>query len=271
MSLPQERRVLGPLFQRRDDSAARGNQRKDPFDDELLAGQRREWERRLLGQWTQGAGVLHQLEKLDGTPLHFAVQGGNPALVRMLLAKGAEANARTTHAGLAPLHYVANPKLSPDVAKSLAEMLLEGGAQIDALGTDGGQLPGWTPLHIAVYHKFPQLAQLLLEKGADPNLPLTTQSGNERTVLNMAISGGATEMVDLLLKHKADVNGRDHNGDTPLVRAMRERNQQVAELLLTKGADPNALDAHGFPPLHVALGAQPPAQPGPASIQSLVP
>ena len=213
---------------------------------------------------TRDGNPLYRLGSLDGTPLHFAIQGQNIEAARMLLAKNADVNVRSA-AGLTPLHYIVNPQSNPDNSTRLAEMLLEAGAKVDAMGSDDGNLPKWTPLHIAVFHKLPRLVQLLLEKGADPNLLLPSQSGNERTALNMAVSGGATEIVDLLLKNKADVNARDHNGDTPLVRAMRERNQQMAELLLTKGADPNAPDVYGFPPLHVALGAQPPppsVQPG---------
>ena len=215
--------------------------------------------------WRQGPGALQSLATPDGTPLHFAIQTGNPTMARMLIAKGADVNARTTYGGLTPLHYTANPTLKTDVATALATMVIEKGGEIDAVGADGSQLPGWTPLHIAVYHRLPELAQLLLEKGADPNLPLTSQSGNERTALNMAVSSGAIQLVELLLKHTADLNARDNNSDTPLVRAMRERNQRIVELLLGKGANPNAPDAYGFPPLHVALGAQPPApsaQPG---------
>ncbi len=218
----------------------------------------REW-KGGFGNPQQGNPLYH-LANLDGTALHFAIQGQNIEAARMLLAKNADANARSG-AGLTPLHYIVNPQLNPDSSTRLAEMLFEAGAKVDALGSDDGNLPGWTPLHIAVFHKNANLVALLLEKGADPNLPVAP-SGNEGTALNMAISGGGAELVELLLKHKADVNARDRNGNTPLVRAMRERNERLVDLLLSKGADPNALDAYGFPPLHVALGAQPPAQPG---------
>jgi ankyrin repeat protein len=241
--------------------------------------------------WNQGPAALHSLATPDGTPLHFAIQIGNPTIARLLTAKGADVNLRTFHGGLTPLHYVSNPMLSRENSVEMIEMLLGAGAKIDALGADGGQLPGWTPLHIAVYHKLPHIVQLLLEKGADPNVPLTAQAGNERTALNMAVGSGATEIVELLLKHKADVNARDTSGNTPLLRAMSEANLPIAEvllahkadvtaidsegntvlaravhadnramarLLLSKGANANDTNSYGFPLLHVALGAQPP-------------
>jgi len=246
--------------------------------------------------WNQGQGVLHSLGTLDGTPLHFAVQIGNPTFARMLIAKGADVNARTTHAGLVPIHYAANPNLQPDAAKALTEMLLEAGAKIDTTGSEVSQLPGWTPLHLAVYHKVSQGVALLLEKGADPNFPFPAPFAYEGTALNVAISrGGESELVELLLKNKAAVNARDFSGNTPLLRAVRESNQQIAELLLahkadvasvnsdgntalalavqagnlsiaevllSKGANANDTNAYGFPMLHVALGAQPPSRPG---------
>jgi ankyrin repeat protein len=244
--------------------------------------------------WKQGPSVLNSLGSPDGTPLHFAVQIGSPTIARMLIAKGADVNARTTHPGMVPLHYIANPSLQPDDARVLTEMLLEAGAKIDATSMEGSQFPGWTPLQVAVFHKLPERVAFLLEKGSDPNRFLP-QSGNERTVLNMAVSGGDPQIVELLVKHKADVNARDHNGNTPLLRAMREGNQRIvelllahkadvasvnsegntavalavhannllmAELLLSKGANANDTNTYGFPLLHVALGAQPPGRPG---------
>jgi ankyrin repeat protein len=208
----------------------------------------------------RGPNPLHSLSSFDGTPLHFAVQSRNPAAVKMLLGRGADANAWSS-AGLTPLHYVPNREAQTESALEIAEMLFAAGAKVNTPGNEDGELPGWTPLHIAVYHKLPNVLRLLLEKGADPNLLLPSQSGNERTALNMAVSGGVREVVELLLAHKADVNARDHNGNTPLVRSFRERHHEMVELLLSKGADPNALDASGFPPLHIALGAQQTAPP----------
>ena len=193
---------------------------------------------------------LYALGKLDGTPLHFAVQSRNPAAVRVLLDKGADANARSG-AGLVPLHYAANPDMRADNAVQIAEMLLAAGAKIDATGDENDSLSGWAPLHIAVFHKLPHVTGLLLEKGADPNLPLPAQSGNEGTALNMAVSGGATEIVELLLKHKADVNAP--GGNTPLLRATMEQNRQVAELLLAHKADINALNIEGNTALAIAV------------------
>lgn len=202
---------------------------------------------------SQPTNPLHSLGSLDGTPLHFAVQNQNVEAAKMLLAKQADATARSG-AGLTPLHSVA--AADGNNALQMAKMLIEAGAKVDAAGTEDGDLPGWTPLHIAVFHKRPEIAALLLEKSADPNLFLPAQLGNERTALNIAMSGGVSEIVELLLTHKADVNARDHNGDTPLLRAVREQNQPMVELLLSNQADPSALDAQGFPPLQLALGAR---------------
>ncbi len=246
--------------------------------------------------WDQGPALLNSLGTLDGTPLHFAVQGGSPTLARLLIAKGANVNAQTRQ-GLTALHYAQNPNLEQETAKDLIEILLGAGAKID-VAKEGGQLAGWTPLHIAVSHKmFPNL-QLLLEKGANPNLKPTPE-----TALNMAIYGGVSEIVELLLKHKADPNAPGQGGTLPLLLAMRQagppivslllahkadvsargadnntalalavhaNNLTMAEVLLSKGANANDTNAYGFPMLHVALGAQPPNRPGqPVPFQSI--
>ena len=57
----------------------------------------------------------------------------------------------------------------------------------------------WTPLQWAVYGGHKDVAQLLLEKGADVNVDM----GTPATPLDMAAQQGDEEMVALLRKHAA--------------------------------------------------------------------
>lgn len=61
---------------------------------------------------------------------------------------------------------------------------------------------GYTPLHIAAKKNLIEVATILLEHGAKPNVG--SKSGF--TPLHLAAQEGHKEMVALLLKHKADVN-----------------------------------------------------------------
>ncbi len=71
--------------------------------------------------------------------------------------------------------------------------------------------------------------------------------------LTKACFSGTVEKVTQLLNERADVNGRDKSGATPLTNAVGMNKAAIAELLLTKGADPNLRDGFGDPPLLIAM------------------
>jgi hypothetical protein len=71
-------------------------------------------------------------------PLHHAVMQGNKYVVELLLAHGAEVNARFATTGTMPLHEAANDK-------DLVELLLAHGAEVNAKDAYGVM-----PLHFAV-------------------------------------------------------------------------------------------------------------------------
>lgn len=99
-----------------------------------------------------------------------------------------------------------------------------------------------TALHIAVKRNGGddgQIALLLLQRGADPNL--RDKDGN--TVLMVAISSGNGEVVPLLLKVKANVNQGNYSGETPLIRAVQRRDLELVRILLAAKADPDQADS----------------------------
>jgi len=93
--------------------------------------------------------------------------------------------------------------------------------------------------------------ELLLEKGADPNI--SDEDGD--TALIEACEGGHTNVVELLMEKGADPNISNKRGRTPLIEASEEGHTNVVELLLEKGADPNISDEDGDTPLNVAYCA----------------
>lgn len=225
-----------------------------------------------------------------GHPLHLAARGGHLAMVRELLSKGAQANARDERQR-SPLH-VACEEGHEDVALEL----LMAGAEADAV--DDLQE---TALHKAAMLGSASLAvfRVLLEvKGAnasigtgtqttplmilaglglsetveyvvkrDPSLVAATNSagwtplhlaahGREMRTRSLKEShegGKFAACCRLLLEAKAEVDAHDEDRKAPLHRAAATGNLQTAKELLRFGADANDRDNCRWTPLHYAV------------------
>ncbi|MBX3187184.1 MAG: ankyrin repeat domain-containing protein [Labilithrix sp.] len=135
-----------------------------------------------------------------GTALHAAVFRGHVSVVGVLLAHGADVNARgglEESARQTPLHVAVQAGPAHEPAR-LVEMLLDAGADPNArdatnttpLGFAGRDLElvrlllakgadpnvrsrwdGWAPLHSAAFHGQVDVVEELLRCGADPDLP----------------------------------------------------------------------------------------------------
>ena len=61
-------------------------------------------------------------------------------------------------------------------------------------------------------------------------------------------------LIDLLLRHGADVNATDKDGETPLFKAVREQRTDTVWFLLEHGADPNVRNTAGRLATDFAVG-----------------
>jgi uncharacterized protein len=111
---------------------------------------------------------------------------------------------------------------------------------------------GWTPLHLAAFFGHADLANALLDRGADPNALSTNAMRN--TPLHAAAAGGKTELVQLLLQNGADSNARQEGGFTALHSAAQAGNRDMVAVLLAHGAAVNVRAANNQSPLDLALG-----------------
>ena len=93
---------------------------------------------------------------------------------------------------------------------------------------------GETILLLASQKGYTEIVNLLLDKGANPNI---SNSGN--TSLIRACNSGYTEIVKLLLDKGADYNITDVTGYNPLYIACNNGYTEIVKLLLDKGANPN--------------------------------
>ncbi len=194
-----------------------------------------------------GGGDVNARSASTGEPLiHLAARSGQNALLVEALARKADVTA-TDPAGMTVAHALAQlpqPDLmrlvllrAPDLARTRAK-------------------DGTTPLHLVVQHltqtplrgaethvaTLVQLAQLLIEYGADPS----TATTNGTTLLHEATTRNMPGFIDFLAKHKADFNLRDQQGNAALNVAITARNVELLDRLLDHGADPDLTDARGW-------------------------
>jgi ankyrin repeat protein len=212
------------------------------------------------------------------TALVFAAREGDLESARRLIAAGADVNQQTEY-GWTPLLTAVNNR-----NYEVARLLIERGADVNRANKGG-----WTPLYLATDNRnieggdYPvpkadmdhlAVIRLLLEKGADPNLPIKDNTLT-RTIFTMqwfyedgatpfirAAQSSDTELMSLLLAHGADPKIATRHGDTALTAAAgigwvdgvtyehsAKANVDAVRMLLDLGLDPNAANAEGRTPL----------------------
>jgi len=108
----------------------------------------------------------------------------------------------------------------------------------------------WTPLWVAACRGYLEITEILLSAGANANG--TTRDG--RTAICEAANIGATEIIELLIKHGADLElSHTEFADTPLINAAGKDHIAAFKVLLTAGANIRASQIGGWTALHYAL------------------
>lgn len=158
------------------------------------------------------------------TPLYRAARYGRKQVAELLVAKGADVNAKENRWGGTPLSWTTIGDY-----RDLAGLLIANGANVNSKGHYG-----WTPLHDAAWHGARRTAELLLAKGADINAKAQRWAG---TPLHSAATQGHKDVAELLLAKGADINAGGIDGYTPLQRAASKGYRDVVELFIAKGAD----------------------------------
>ena len=173
--------------------------------------------------------------------LHHACMSDHPALVGLLLERGAK-----TQDGESIYHAAQYARIA------CLDVLLKHGANV----SDAQQPYGNTPLYfLAGHHEDGGGSALwfrgfewLLEHGADPNVP--SGSSVETPLHTIAAGAPKPAAARALLAHGANPNIERKDGRTPYRLAVRHGNRAIASLLMAHGAH-----ANGLLPMEEFLGA----------------
>ena len=137
--------------------------------------------------------------EVPATPLHGAAWRGDIAPIRELVAAGADVHAQDD-LGATALYWAARGGERADVIAALLDLGADPNIA-DRRPKGLGRSSGWTPLFVALHHAQFASAQVLLERGADPNI----RSDQGLSVMEMAASEGAPkELIALLLEKGFD-------------------------------------------------------------------
>ncbi|MDD5483946.1 MAG: ankyrin repeat domain-containing protein [Kiritimatiellae bacterium] len=198
---------------------------------------RKEEQARKEEQERRAANVIDK----DGmTPLMKAVRINNLDAVKYLIAKGADVNVRDYKFGWTPLMWAAhNGRL--DIIK----FLVDKGADINTKNKIGT-----TPLVLAVRtdNLVVDVVKFLIDKGADVNV---RDYKFGWTPLILAVGRGRLDIAQLLVENGADTNTMDGDGMTPLMKAAKNDDLDAVKYLIAKGADINAKSNFGTTALHL--------------------
>lgn len=218
--------------------------------------------------------LLNARDPNEQTPLHYASQKSNLAVIKLLVEHGAAVDIKNKM-GLTPFYYAASSG-----KKEIINYLLANGANkkdlelknpwgrtpLCAVSRDGGNAEtiktlielgadintkdnsGWSPIQLAAWRPYEDIVNILLEAGAD--LEIGKDEG--KRLFSNAVAFGLENLFEnmISLGFPIDIN----NSDTkPLIlSAAGGGSKRITEFLINKGLDVNYRNIYGWAPIHRA-------------------
>jgi ankyrin repeat protein len=262
-----------------------------PEGETILMTAARTGNAQVIARLLDGGAEIDARERWYGeTALMWAAAENHPQAVRQLAERGADVNARSTRLEIArrrsgqsvlPLgHWTPLMYAARQGALEATAALLDARADPDLTDPDGA-----TALVLAIINAHYDVAALLVERGANPNIgdneakmaalyaavdmnTLAVGHGRPNTKASGRLS--ALDLIERLLTHGADPNAtlaaplmqRHHSGGdralgqgaTPFMRAAKTGDVAAMRLLVTAGAQPSTTLPDGVSALMLAAG-----------------
>ncbi|XP_033176232.1 poly [ADP-ribose] polymerase tankyrase isoform X2 [Bombus vosnesenskii] len=177
------------------------------------------------------------------TPLHEAAAKGKYEIVRLLLRHGADATKKNRD-GATPLDLVR------DDDQDVADLLRGNSALLDA----------------AKKGNLARVQRLVTQD----NINCRDAQGRNSTPLHLAAGYNNMDVAEFLLERGADVNAQDKGGLIPLHNASSYGHLDIAALLIKYNTVVNATDKWGFTPLHEAAQKVPVTPPPPLTQETVI-
>lgn len=168
--------------------------------------------------------VLEQTAENGETPLIAAMYHGMREAVELLLDQG-------VHVNIFEAAAIGDEE-------TVAFMLEHAPDLVNTYSYDG-----WSPLHLAAFFGAYEVAEVLIDKGADVNA--FSRNAMVNMPIHVAAAGKRTVIVELLLQKGADPNVQQRGGWTPLHQAVEHFDKGMVQLLLDHGADPTIKQHQG--------------------------
>jgi len=202
--------------------------------------------RRLLKHHPQ---YLHNPDFADksNTSLHLAAQHGLTEIAELLISLGHDSTREVTDwiysnhgdnlgvsvntEGMTPLHLAAAYSQS-----AVVELLCQHFPQT----INRPDYKGQTPLHLASCSQGTPILPAYVDQNSRP----ATRSGEDNST------------IEILIAHGADVNARDHQGNTCLHNATAWGNLKAVRALIQAGADPLRKNKAGWTPEYYSITVQ---------------
>jgi ankyrin repeat protein len=173
-----------------------------------------------------GADIMSRESCCDTIPLHWAAEGGHLDVARLLVDQGSGVDALDSWHNLGPIGWataVQHAHARNTARYEVAEFLLNHGARLDIFSA-------------IVWKDLDTVRRMI---ASDPAV-LSQQLGvvdNRQQPLHFAVINNLPDMAQLLLETGADINAKTAWGLTPLCLAAMMKHDQIVDLLRARQAD----------------------------------